>query len=191
MHVGSWGLMKGRRRMGCRQQCGERKEDEWEERRMSHGRKKEPSCPTSQLESVRSFLRRRRWCRSYRNHLSGRKQEETWSQQTQSEPIGPKVTTNFQLSCSLFIGDPHLLRTRGFLRVLPGCDLHVLRTLQRCLRRPSDDNHVIQNHQRTWWKNQMHAERHSICQNIINWEETACTSNLLERPLVLLLCWCS
>lgn len=33
----------------------------------------EPSCPTSQLESVSSCLRSHRWCRSCQNHLRGNK----------------------------------------------------------------------------------------------------------------------
>lgn len=47
-----------------------------EERKMSESVMEEPSCPTSQLESASSCLRSRHWCRSYQNHLGGRKQKQ-------------------------------------------------------------------------------------------------------------------
>lgn len=46
-----------------------------EERKMSESVMEEPSCPTSQLESASSCLRSRHWCRSYQNHLGGRKRK--------------------------------------------------------------------------------------------------------------------
>lgn len=46
-----------------------------EERKMSVSVMEEPSCPTSQLESVSSCLRSRHWCRSFQNQLEVRKRK--------------------------------------------------------------------------------------------------------------------